>query len=637
MKETSFIEQNKEKWLRFQKLSDNNTGSPEEIADLYADITNDLSYAQTFYDKRTVRVYLNQLAQSVHNLVHKQRKDSWKKIFTIWRVSLPIEIYKSRRNLTFALFIFLFWVFIGAISTIYEPNFLRYVLGDSYVEMTLENIRKGDPLGVYHSSSQISMFLEITLNNIKVAFLTFIFGFFFTIGTHIFIFNNALMLGAFQSFFYTKGLLLTSFLGIWIHGAFEISAIVLAAGAGITLGNGMLFPGSYTRLQSLQLASRRGLKIMMALVPFLIVAGFLESFVTHNYQLLPDWSKWTIILFSFAIICFYFIIYPIIVARKHPDLLDEKDPPVRIYKNTFDIHKIRKFNVLFQDTFAFYRVHILAFVRVNLVLTLPLIAAVVFFQDYTRYNDLTHQYEYDWVSQISLIMGITVKSAWDFLATFCWSFVFCIWALTVFYQVMHQDEKLTLRALISFLPKKLIPAWFGFIALFLMVFYVPWYWMLLVVFLAPFFWLQGASIVLGDESFSKKLRNGFSYGSKHYGTILLSIVVLCLVLFLFAQPIALVFSSGTSREPEFPDLLDKIASFTKNIARFYISDFMVPANIVRQLFYVIFMLFTIPLFIIAMSFHYLSVCELKESTSLKKQLETFGKRKRNQETQVDFE
>jgi Na+-driven multidrug efflux pump len=157
------------------------------------------------------------------------------------------------------------------------------------------------------------------------------------------------------------------------------------------------------------------------------------------------------------------------------------------------------------------------------------------------------------------------------------------------------------------------------------------------VFLAPFFWLQGASIVLGDESFSKKLRNGFSYGSKHYGTILLSIVVLCLVLFLFAQPIALVFSSGTSREPEFPDLLDKIASFTKNIARFYISDFMVPANIVRQLFYVIFMLFTIPLFIIAMSFHYLSVCELKESTSLKKQLETFGKRKRNQETQVDFE
>ena len=101
MKETSFIEQNKEKWKKFQSLTSNQTSDPEEIADLYSDITDDLSYAQTFYNKRTVRVYLNQIAQGIHNLVHKQRKDSFKKLFTVWRVSIPLEIYRSRKNLLF--------------------------------------------------------------------------------------------------------------------------------------------------------------------------------------------------------------------------------------------------------------------------------------------------------------------------------------------------------------------------------------------------------------------------------------------------------------------------------------------------------------------------------------------------------
>lgn len=637
MKETAFIDQNKDKWQRFQKISENNSGNPEEIADLYADITSDLSYAQTFYDKRTVRIYLNQLAQSVHNLVHKQRKDSWTKLFSIWKVSLPLEVYRSRKNLLFALSIFLLWAFVGVISSIYIPNFVRYVLGDGYVEMTIENIQKGDPLGVYHSSTQISMFLEITLNNIRVAFLTFIFGFFFTIGTHIFIFNNAVMLGAFQGFFYTKGLLLTSFLGIWIHGAFEISAIVIAGGAGITLGNGFLFPGSYTRLQSLQFAARRGLKIMIALIPFLIVAGFLESFVTHQYQVLPEWSKWSIILLSFSIILFYFVIYPSIVARKYPELIHEKNPPVRLYKNTFELNKIRKFNQLFQDSFAFYRVHILAFVRVNLLLTLPLIIALLIAQDYTRYNDIAHEYEYDWLSQLGIIMGFTVKSGYDFLATLGWSFILCIWGLTIFYQFEHQSEKLNLKQLLPVVMKRIFPTWIGSLVILFMLFYVPWYWMLLLLFAAPFFWLQGITCALDDSSFFTKYKRGISYSTKYYGTILLSIVVMCLVLFLFAQPLALIFSSGTSKNPDMPDLLDKIAGFTKNIARYYTEDFVVPANIIRQVFYIAFLFFTLPLFLILMGFQYFAVREQQHSIGLRKQFESFGKRKRNQEKPIDFE
>lgn len=641
MKETSFIEQNKEKWNKFQKLTSNQTSEPEEIADLYADITDDLSYAQTFYNKRTVRVYLNQIAQGIHNLVHKQRKDSLKKLFTAWRVSIPLEMYRARKNMRFALFMFLFWTVVGVVSTYINPDFPRIILGDGYVDQTIENIQKGDPLAIYHSEgTQLSMFIEITWNNTKVAFYTFIFGIFFTIGTHILIYNNAVMLGAFQYFFHLKGVLVTSFLGIWIHGSFEISAIVIAAGAGITLGNGLLFPGSYTRLQSLQMSAKRGLKIMLALVPFIIAAGFLESFVTHRYLELAEWSKWAIIGISFAIIIGYFVIYPLFVARKYPELVHEREVPVKTYKNTFDLHKIREFGQIFADTFSFYRVHIGNFVRHNLILTFPLILGILLFQDYTHFSELKHQYEYDWAHQLSILMGFQIISWTDVLISGLWTLIFSIWCGTIWYHFKHQEKRSKFRQVARFVFNKLPGIWVGMIFIYLILLYVPWYWMFLVLFVSPLFWLQGASMALGHESFFSRLKHGYAYSARNYATVLLGIGLMSIVLFIFAQPIACVLSYQEvrfMRDPMLPDFLDLFADFVKNVSRYYTSNFMVPANIARQLVYLTFLIFVLPLFIMIMGFQFYSIQEKYEATGLKEQFEKFGKRKRYQETNLDFE
>lgn len=640
MKETSFIEQNKEKWKRFQDLAANKQGDPEEIADLYSDITDDLSYAQTFYNRRTVRVYLNQIAQGIHNLVHKERSESLGKFFTVWKTSLPIEIYRSRKHLLFALCLFLFWAILGAVTTDFNPDFPRSVMGDGYVDMTLDNISKGDPLGVYHSDSQVKMFFDITINNIRVAFLTFILGIFFTIGTHIFIFNNGVMLGAFQYFFYLKGVLITSFLGIWIHGAFEISSIVIAGGAGITLGNGWLFPGSYTRLQSLQLSAKRGLKIMMSLVPFLIAAGFLESFVTHNYLVLPEWSKWTLIMVSFGLIVFYYIIYPVMVARKHPELVYEQNVPPQQYQERFNLHKLRGFGQMFADTFAFYRVHIGKIIKINLLLTLPLILVMVVLQDSARYEDITHQYWYDWSAQFEIMMGFGMKSLQDVLVMLGWTYVFAVLMISVFYGFKYQDKKLDWGTFFRFCFKNLFGVWLCNFMLYVMIFLVPWYWLFLFVFLIPLFWLNSVGLVLGKETLGQRIRNGFSYSARAYGNTILSIAVLSLILFLFAQPIALVFSihdGNLFQEPPMPDLLDMLADFVKNISRNFTEDFMVPAMITRQVVYLIFMFLMLPFFAIMMGFIYFDIHEKSSAQGLRNEFQAFGKRKRNQETSIDFD
>src|SRR3546814_12119350 len=106
----------------------------------------------------------------------------------------------------------------------------------------------------------VEMFLYIAFNNIKVSFLAFVAGVLFSFGTVWVLFQNGVMLGAFQFFFYQKGLLLTSVLSIWIHGTLEISAIIIAGSAGLVMGNSLLFPGTWSRLESFRRGARRGLR-----------------------------------------------------------------------------------------------------------------------------------------------------------------------------------------------------------------------------------------------------------------------------------------------------------------------------------------------------------------------------------------
>ena len=100
--------------------------------------------------------------------------------------------------------IFAFAFGIGVLSSIINPDFARVVLGDGYVEMTLENIEKGDPMAVYKESRPLGMSLGIAANNLFVALRTAIFGVLASIGTVFIMLYNGIMVGAFQYFFIEK-------------------------------------------------------------------------------------------------------------------------------------------------------------------------------------------------------------------------------------------------------------------------------------------------------------------------------------------------------------------------------------------------------------------------------------------------
>jgi uncharacterized membrane protein SpoIIM required for sporulation len=317
MREAAFVKQNKEKWIAFEKaITLSSKTDADELADGYIQLTNDLSYAQTYYAESKTLLYLNQLASQAHQKIYKNKKESGNRILDFWGYEFPLFFKQYHKTLGVSFLIFIVASAIGAISAMNDSTFVRLILGDAYVNETLNNISNGDPTAIYKSGSEIGTFLGITINNIRVAFLAFAFGVITSIGTGYILFSNGVMLGAFITFFYTKGVFFEANKQIWLHGTIEISVIIIAGCAGLIMGNSILFPKTFSRRVSFMRGAKDGLKVVVSTIPFFIIAGFIEGFITR-YSNMPNWLAGIIIFGSLALIVFYYLIYPRLLNNIH--------------------------------------------------------------------------------------------------------------------------------------------------------------------------------------------------------------------------------------------------------------------------------------------------------------------------------
>jgi uncharacterized membrane protein SpoIIM required for sporulation len=315
MKEAAFVKQNKPRWEEFERTIKQPTqAEPDKLAELFIQVTDDLSYARTKYPQSRTTNYLNALAGKVHLQIYRNKREDKNRFVTFWMYEVPKAVYESRRQMLYAFIIFVVAAVIGTVSTFYDDTFVRLILGDDYVNMTLENIKEGNPTAVYSGSDEMTMFFQITVNNIMVSFRVFVFAVFTSLVSGLVLFYNALMVGSFMTFFAQQQQASQAIPVVMLHGTIELTSIVIAGGAGFVMGNGWLFPGTYSRIESFKMAAMKGMKIVVGLVPFFIVAGFIESFVTR-YAFM-HWSiKLIIIGMSAFVMIYYFIIYPLRLKR----------------------------------------------------------------------------------------------------------------------------------------------------------------------------------------------------------------------------------------------------------------------------------------------------------------------------------
>lgn len=306
MREGLFIKKNKDRWERVQQES---AEGADEIATDFVQLVDDLAYAKTFYPGSRVTHYINSLASRIYLNVYRNRKEESNRLVHFWRYDVPLTVKKHQTLVLTAFIIFALFFSVGFFSASSEPGFVREVLGDSYVNMTEENIERGNPFGVYQDSNSFVLFIRIMVNNILVSFIYFFRGILLGIPSLVSLGKESIRLGAFEHMFYVKGLGGQAVTTVLIHGLLELTAIIIACAAGLVMGISFLFPGTKRRLEAFREGTKDGIKMVIGLIPVFVIAAFYEGFVTRYYKM-PFLLNLLLLLSSATFVIWYFILYP---------------------------------------------------------------------------------------------------------------------------------------------------------------------------------------------------------------------------------------------------------------------------------------------------------------------------------------
>lgn len=287
----------------------------DEMAKDFTQLVDDLAYAKTFYRTSKVTRFLNSQAAKIYLDIYKNRKEESNRLLTYWKFDLPVIIRRHHKIIFFTFIVFCIFFAVGFFSSSHDESFVRDVLGEDYVSMTEKNISEGNPFGVYKSGNSFWMWIGIMINNIIVSLTYFAKGIILGVFSITAMVQEAMRLGAFEQFFFGKGLGLQSVLVVSIHGVLEITSIIISCAAGVVMGISILFPGTIRRWDAFKKGTKDGVKIVIGLIPIFAIAAFFEGFVTRHSEM-PRWLSGLLLLVSVSFIVWYFVIYPIRLQKK---------------------------------------------------------------------------------------------------------------------------------------------------------------------------------------------------------------------------------------------------------------------------------------------------------------------------------
>jgi uncharacterized membrane protein SpoIIM required for sporulation len=177
----------------------------------------------------------------------------------------------------------------------------------------------------YSQYAATSFAAKVWTNNVWVAALSLIFGVLLGLPTLWLLFLNAANGGIEGGLMVAHGKGGLFFALILPHGMLELTAVFLAAAAGLRLGWCVIDPGPRPRSQALAEEGRASVTIALGLVVVLLLSGVIEAFVTPSP--LPAWARILIGAVAEAV----FLCYAILLGRRAsavgqtPDIEDAPD------------------------------------------------------------------------------------------------------------------------------------------------------------------------------------------------------------------------------------------------------------------------------------------------------------------------
>ncbi|MCX8019304.1 MAG: stage II sporulation protein M [Chitinophagaceae bacterium] len=312
MREALFIKKNKDRWLKVQHMPPED---PDEMASEFIQLLDDLSYAKSYYPSGKVRRYINAQASKIFLTIYKNRKEETSRIVSFLKYDLPLTIGKHHGAVLFSFCLFVIFFIIGFFTASKDEDLIRQILGDGYVNMTIQNISSGNPFGVYENGEPFFNWLGFMIHNTRIDLAIFTSGVLLAIPSVFILAKNAIMVGVFDQLFYQYGYGLDFWLVVFVHGTLEMTALILSAAAAFVLVRSFLLPGTIRRIDSVKTGAKDGVKIIIGIIPVSAMAALFEAFITRLYNDVPVLTTMVFIL-SVLFVIWYFIIYPFRMFRR---------------------------------------------------------------------------------------------------------------------------------------------------------------------------------------------------------------------------------------------------------------------------------------------------------------------------------
>jgi uncharacterized membrane protein SpoIIM required for sporulation len=282
-----------------------------ETALLYRQAASDLSTLRQDSTARAYAEHVNQLLARAHHIIYSSRRKGFAKILLFLRDEYPALVQRQIHYVLVSLILLLSGAALGSVLTLARPQFMRQMLGPSMVE-TIEHheMWTHSIVGVEPVASSMIM-----TNNLSVCFIAFAGGIVFGLGPLYSMFFNGLLLGVIGVACQQHGMAVDLWSFVAPHGSLELPSIILAGAAGLRLAQGLLFPGIYSRRESVARAGVEATQLVAGIIPLLVVAGTLEGFFSPSAA--PVWLKFTVGGLLFALLNVW-LFRPLRTARAAP-------------------------------------------------------------------------------------------------------------------------------------------------------------------------------------------------------------------------------------------------------------------------------------------------------------------------------
>jgi uncharacterized membrane protein SpoIIM required for sporulation len=289
----SFLATNQPSWDRLSSLvrrAGRKVGrlSPDEIEEmvaLYQRTATQLSYARTTYRDPALTATLSSLVARAGAVVYGSRPRTLRALGQFFAVTFPAAVWYSRRFIVVSAALLLVPAFAVGLWVASSPRAVEATgpkaVREAYVNQDFEQYYRSAPASEFAS--------HVFTNNVQVSIYAFAAGIAFCVPTAVILMFNGASVGVAGGLFASVGQQ-AKFWGLILpHGLLELTAVLIAGGAGLRLGWTLIDPGDRTRGTALADEGRRALAIVAGLVVVFLAAGTIEGFVTGSS--LPTWAR----------------------------------------------------------------------------------------------------------------------------------------------------------------------------------------------------------------------------------------------------------------------------------------------------------------------------------------------------------